>query len=197
MRKIAVTGGLSSGKTSVCEIFKRLGAYVADADAIVHQLLSPNTPIGKAIIEIFGEDVVEQGQLSREKIGQKAFQDAKSLRALEKILHPAVLEEIEKQYAQTSQQRYSLFVAEIPLLYETDSQHLFDATIAVSCDPQVASNRFQERATQSEEEFERRMNHQLPPSEKEAKADYVIQNNKDLSSLESQVKHLYNKLTQE
>ncbi len=198
LEKVAVTGGLSCGKSSVCEIFKRKGAFVVSSDKIVHDLLSSNSSTAKAIVQLLGDQVVEEGKLDRAKIAKIVFEKKEKLKDLEKILHPAVLEEIEKQYNEAKNQTNTrLFIAEIPLLYEIDSQHLFDKVIAVTCDPSIAKMRFQNKTTLSEEEFDNRMIHQLPPEEKNAKADFTIHNNGDLGQLEAQVDSLYKMLTQE
>ena len=90
MIKIAVTGGISSGKSSVCRIFEKLGAYVVDADDIVHDLLKNNLDVRDEIVALLGDDVVVDGEIDRKKIAQKVFTNRASLVALEKIVHPLV-----------------------------------------------------------------------------------------------------------
>jgi dephospho-CoA kinase len=97
-RKIAVTGGLSCGKSSVCRFLKELGACVVSSDDIVHQLLSSDTNLGQKIIQLLGNDIVVDQKIDRSRIAQKVFQDPNLLQALEEILHPAVYKEIEKEY---------------------------------------------------------------------------------------------------
>jgi len=86
--KIAITGGVASGKSSVCRFFQELGAYVVNADAIVHKLLDPSSDLGKQIIQLFGT-------LSRKRLSEIVFEDPEKLEKLEKLLHPAVLKKIE------------------------------------------------------------------------------------------------------
>src|SRR5579872_2924272 len=100
LKKIAITGGVASGKTSVCRFFKELGAFVVNADAIVHELLDPDTDLGQQIIKQFGSEILADGKLSRKMIAEKAFKDARQLEQLEKLLHPAVLRKIEELYEQ-------------------------------------------------------------------------------------------------
>lgn len=188
LKKVAVTGGLASGKSSVCRIFEDWGAYVVSADKIVHQILSPHTAIGKQIVQELGPEIVKDDELDRAKIAEKVFSHPDKLQNLEKIIHPAVIDEIEKQYQQIKhQKRYRLFVAEIPLLYESESEHLFDNVIAVVADPALCRQRFQQSKNSSSEEFERRMLRQMHPLEKAAKADHVIYNNGDLEELKENV----------
>lgn len=199
LKKVAITGGLSSGKSTVCKIFKEKGACVVSADDIVHKLLSPQTSIGRQIIELLGPEVVDNQRFDHKRIAKLVFKDKKTLKTLEQILHPAVLKEIEEKYNQVKDQKnFTLFVAEIPLLYESESDHLFDTTIVVSADQEIAQRRFNQRTGHPLEDFEKRMIHQLPPAEKRAKANYVISNNGSLAELEKQVETLYQNLkTQE
>lgn len=197
LKKVAITGGLSSGKSTVCKFLKERGAYVVSSDEIVHRILTPHSKTGQEVIALLGKEITVGDQFDRAKIAKKVFKNKQTLKALEQILHPAVLEEIERQYNQVKNQtQYPLFVAEVPLLYESESQHLFHATIAVVANPQIAQKRFQEKTHYPMEEFEMRMTHQLPLEEKMAKADYVVFNNGDLIELEKQVETLYLNLTQ-
>ncbi len=183
-----MTGGLASGKTSVCCIFEQLGAYVVSADKIVHQLLSLKTPVGQQVARLFGPEILSDGQIDRKKIAEKVFSDIRKLKTLEKLIHPAVLDEIEKRYQKIKQDPvYSLFVAEIPLLYEIESQGLFDTIIAVTADPLVSRARFVQTTGYPPEEYDRRMTFQLSLQEKAARADFTIVNDGDLTQLKNQV----------
>lgn len=185
LKKIAVTGGLGCGKTAVCRIFEKLGAYVVSADEIVHQLLSPDTTIGSQVITLIGPDIVTEGTINRETIAKKVFTQPHLLRDLEKILHPAVKDEIEKQYQHANQKAtYALFVAEVPLLFESGMDTFFDATVAVLG-----------HCRRSTEDSHQRMERQLSPEEKAKRATYIIDNSGALQDTEQQVKHIFNQLT--
>jgi dephospho-CoA kinase len=194
LRKIAVTGGLSSGKSSVSSIFKKLGAVVVSSDEIVHQLLSPHDIIGQQVIKLIGSDIVQHGRIDRAKIAQKVFNNRDLLHSLEQILHPAVKLEVEKHYQMALEKGMNgLFVAEIPLLFESDSGQ-FDATIAVISDPDLCRMRFKKTTGYDDNEFDRRMARQLPPEEKARKATFVIRNNGSLEDLRQAVIAIYKKL---
>lgn len=198
LKKVAVTGGLSCGKSTVCKILQEKGAYVVDADAIVHKLLSPQSSVGKQLTTLFGEEAIRGDAFDRAFIAEKVFNNRETLKALESILHPKVIEEIEKQYNEVQDKKsYTLFVAEIPLLYEIDKANLFDKVIAVVANPQIAKKRFEQYKHRPSWEFEKRMTHQLPPQEKSARANYLITNNGDLADLKKQVEPIYQQLTQE
>lgn len=196
MRKIAVTGGLASGKSSVCRLMKSLGAYTISADEVVHQLLSPHTELGKQIIEIFGQDIIKDEGFDRSKIAEHAFRNPTQLHKLESLLHPAVLQEIEHRYQiLLTLTPPSLFVAEIPLLYEISAEKWFDDVVVVTASDSKCRERFKAVSGQDDEQFFLRMQRQLSPKEKMKKANYLITNDGSLEDLEKQVRNLYQTLT--
>ncbi|WP_194845940.1 dephospho-CoA kinase [Candidatus Rhabdochlamydia porcellionis] len=196
MKKLAITGGLSSGKTTVCHVFKDLGAFVVSTDEIAHNLLVPNGIIGQKIIQLFGPNIVENNSLNRKKIAQQAFLDVKLLKALEALIHPVVYTEIEKEYQHAKQAgKYPLFIVEIPLLYELFKQDEFDIVITVTADLSICQERFIKQTHQTIREFEQRMAQQIDPQNKAKKSDYVIKNNGSLAHLKDQVAKLYSLLT--
>ena len=196
LRKIAITGGISCGKSTVCRILMELGAYVVSADEIVHQLLSPQTDVGQKVIKLLGDDILVDQKIDRSKVANIVFQAPNLLRALEKIIHPAIYEEIEKLYRQQSESRNKppLFIAEIPLLFETNEEKNYDKTIAVIANKDICLKRFKESTKYNEKEFERRSSQQLSQLEKAERADYVIMNNTSLADLEQTTKELYQEI---
>lgn len=198
LKKIAVTGGLSAGKSTVCEILKELGAYLVSADKITHQLLSPGTATAQKIVNLLGSDVINGNELDRKKIAAKVFSEPNLLDALEKIIHPAVFNEIEQKYKQASQEKkHTLFVAEIPLLYEAEEENAFDVIIAVNASEDLCRKRYVEKTHRPDEEFDKRMLRQISPEHKAKKAHYAIQNNGSFEELKNEVKTIYLQLTQD
>jgi len=195
LNKVAVTGGLSSGKSTACRIFKELGAYVVNADEIVHQLLSPKNQIGQQVITLLGEDVVVNGQIDRSKIAKIVFSNPALLRSLEKLLHPAVISEIDKQYQNIKHQgTAALFVAEVPLLFEIEGEKFFEYTIAITTDVNISRQRFKASTGCGDDDYTKRMGKQMAPEEKAQRADFVIYNNGTEEEMRRQIGHLYNKL---
>ncbi|MDP1835164.1 MAG: dephospho-CoA kinase [Chlamydiales bacterium] len=193
--KVAVTGSVSSGKSSVCRMLQDLGAHVVDADAIVHRLLTPGTEIGNTILALLGQDVLTNGQFDRSKIADKVFDNSALLRALEEILHPAVQQEIAAQYQHTDATNNApLFVAEIPLLYEAGTQDFFDWVLVVSADETLSKDRFVKKTKYAEENYHKRLSRLMPLKEKERKADFVIFNNGSLTDLQNAVQSLFPEL---
>jgi len=192
LKKVAVTGGLSCGKSVACQFFKELGAYIVNADEIVHQLLSPQTPIGQKVILLLGDDVLVNGQLDRSKIAKKVFNNQALLQSLQEILHPAVLNEIEKQYQKIKEQsNVRLFVAEVPLLFEISGEVFFDVTVAVHADAKLCKQRFMSATGYDENEYKRRMAQQMPSEEKAKRADYIIENTGTLEQMHRAVKTIF------
>jgi dephospho-CoA kinase len=185
LRKIAITGSLAAGKSTVCRILEEYGAYVVDADEIVHGLLSPNTPTGKRVIELLGSGIVVANQINKKKISEIVFSDPNKLKALEKILHPAVKQEIEKRYAAIKNNpSYKYFVAEIPLLFEAGMENDFDTVITVTADTEIARSRF------GKDHFDERSTRQLTPAIKASKSHFTITNNGDLNTLKSSIRKI-------
>lgn len=194
--KVAVTGGLSCGKSSVCLILKDCGAYVVSADKIAHQLLSSDTNLGQEVVKLLGSDILVNQKIDRSRIAQIVFHHVELLRELEALIHPAVYEEIDREY-QIQKNRVSsssLFVAEVPLLFESGGEVNFDYTIAVVSELDNCFKRFSLKTGYDRSEFDRRMKTQLPLFEKALLADYVIENNGTLQELEAVTSQLYQEL---
>ncbi|MBI3236303.1 MAG: dephospho-CoA kinase, partial [Chlamydiales bacterium] len=182
LKKVAVTGGISSGKSTVCRFFHELGAYVVSADEIVHQLLSPTTTIGQQVISLLGSEIVRGSDLDRKAIADRVFSNPDLLKKLENLLHPAVLDEMKMRYNQVKEDpAYSLFVAEIPLLYESSSEHFYDLVIAVTAPDEICESR------SPFSDFEKRKKRQLLPSQKAAKADLIVENKGSLEELKQKI----------
>ncbi len=195
MKKTAITGGLSSGKSTVCQFLKELGAYVVSADEIVHNLLSSDQNVYQKVVDLLGSDVLVNNQLNREAIAQKVFSQPKMLQSLESILHPLVFLEIELKYQSIKNDpRYNLFVAEVPLLYETNNEILFDSVVVVLAKEELCKKRFYKEEKQDNAKFTQRMLRQMPLQEKAKKANFTLLNNGNLANLKNEVVKLASKL---
>jgi dephospho-CoA kinase len=187
LRKIAITGNLASGKSTVGRILQEYGAYVVDADEISHNLLSLNTPTGEKVVSLLGPEIVVGNQIDRRKIAEIVFSDSEKLTSLEKILHPAVKQEIDRRFNDVNNNpSYKMFVAEVPLLYEAGMEKDFDTVIAVIADIAVA----RQRSTAAH--FDKRWARQH--KDKASKADIVITNNGDLNMLKSSIEAIVDRL---
>ena len=195
MRKLAITGGISSGKSTVCQFLAQNDSYVVSADEIVHKLLVSDLNIREQIVQLLGSDVLVNGQISREAVAKKVFSDPETLKSLELILHPAVFHDIESQYQTVKDNpKYKLFVAEVPLLYETNNGGLFDYVAVVLANRDLCQKRFTDAKKGSHKAFEERMQRQMNPTQKAAKADFILLNNDNLEDLRQQVTQLLTKI---
>jgi len=199
LEKIAITGGLSCGKSSVCRFLSQLGAYVASSDNIVHQLLSTDTKLGQEIINLLGTKILVDQKINRSLVAEIVFQDFDLLQALEKITHPVVYNEIDKEF-QKQERKYpqpALFVAEIPLLFESDCRIRFDSTVVVIANEEVCIKRFKETNRSTFDQYKKRVSRQIPILEKAKLADYVLINEGSLLDLKEKTLDLYRKLTKD
>jgi dephospho-CoA kinase len=189
VKRIAITGGLACGKSSVCHFLEELGAFVISADDIVHELLSHDVQTQQAIVALLGPQVVNGGQLDRSAIAARVFADPYLLSELERILHPQVEHELQKREKAVSREgKHPLFVAEVPLLWEAEMAGFFDVTVAVMCDEAVCASRYPGT------DYAERARRQLSPAEKAARSDYVIYNGAGLPELREETVKLFHEL---
>lgn len=193
MMKIAVTGGLASGKSTVCQTLRSLGAYVVSADDIVHHLLNQPSNI-KEISRLCEAKVISDGQLNKQQVANCVFSDPLKLKEIEQLLHPQVFEEIKKQYnAMTQQHTYAAFVVEVPLLFEAGWQDYFDKTIALSAPKAFRQKRFIE-AGGSLEDFHQREERLYSDEQRANQADIVLNNVGSIEDLTLQINQITNNL---
>lgn len=192
--KIAVTGGVASGKSTVCQFFKELGAYVIDVDLIVHSLLSPDSDLGKQIKNSLDLPQASDYKNFRKIIADKVFKNPDLLQKLEAILHPIVLKKINEQYSEVLESgQNTLFVVEIPLLFEIAQDKFYDKVITVLTDEESAIQRCAKKGL-SQSEFILRMKRQTLPTKKAALSSYIIHNRGNLEDLKKQVIVIYQNL---
>ena len=184
MMRIALTGSIGMGKSTVARMFERAGVPVFDADAIVHQLQSPGGGLVEKIGELF-PGTVRSGTLDRDCLAQIVLSDPKKLSALESIVHPAVREAREAFVREHGQAPALIF--EIPLLFETGGESDFDKVIVVSAPAEVQRTRVLARPGMHEAKLDSILERQTPDEEKRRRADFVIDTAGDLSTTEAQV----------
>jgi dephospho-CoA kinase len=175
MLRVAVTGGIGTGKSVVLARFAELGAPVVDADALVHEALRAGTPAAAEILQRFGEAVMGPGgEIDRARLGTVVFQDDQARRDLEAILHPAVYRAIEAWMRVQQGSGAPVAVAEIPLLFETGHEGDFDCVVVTACEVDEQVRRTMKRSNLSEVEVRRRIAAQWPIDEKARRADFVV-----------------------
>lgn len=154
LRKILVTGIVASGKSTVCRFLSDLGAYSVNCDEIVHSLLSPSTQAGKEVVELLGEQIVDNETLDRKEIARLVFENETRLQAMENILHPEVGDLVEREYDQACEEgRARCFVCEVPVLTNWINHFEWDMTLHVQTSLELAKKRFLEDNRGSEKVF--------------------------------------------
>lgn len=187
MIRIALTGSIGMGKSTVAKMFEAAGVPVFDADAVVRQLQGP----GGALVEKIGElfpGTVRCGTLDRDCLAQIVLEDPAKLAALEGIVHPAVRELRQAFIDQHGGAPALIF--EIPLLFETAGEKEFDKVIVVSAPAEVQRARVLGRHGMTEAKLQSILKRQIPDEEKRRRADFVIDTAGDLSTTETQVRDI-------
>jgi dephospho-CoA kinase len=194
MRKVALTGGIATGKSSVRRRFAHHGIPTIDADALARAVLAPGTPGAARVIERFGAAVqLPDGGIDRRALGAVVFGDETARRALEAIVHPAVYVAIEAWYATLPPGPFA--VADIPLLYETGRESDFDTVVVTACEAEEQVRRLRTRDGLSAAEARQRIEAQLPLAEKARRADYVIRTDGTHADSDAQVDALVSELS--
>ncbi len=195
MLRVALTGGIATGKTRVRAEFERLGIPTIDSDTLAREAVALGTPGLAAVVDRFGRDVLTpSGVLDRQKLASIVFMDPSARRDLEAIVHPAVREATESWFDSLDPARYALAVADIPLLYEVGRDRDFDAVIVTAFDPETQVRRVIDRDGASEEEARQRLAAQLPIDEKVRRADFIIKTDGPFEETAEQVRHVLDQL---
>ena len=195
--KVAVTGSIASGKSTVCQFLEEWGAYVVRADQLLHCAFSVDTELGRHIRQIFGDRVFVGSMVDRSVIADEVAKDPSLLEKLEGVCHPYVNEEVRRLYRDVcAGGSYPLFVAEVPLLFESrwPINSWFDVTVAVVSDRALARDRYVQSGGTGKQ-FDFREARQMPSEEKRRRSTYTIVNNKDLSNLKAEARKLFCLLT--
>ena len=188
MLRVALTGGIATGKSHVLNEFRKRGVPCLDADELAHGVTTAGTEATSQIAERFGREVLDSsGAVDRQKLGAIVFADRSARRALEEIVHPAVYRAIAAgMRAFELLDRSPIAMVDIPLLYETGHAADFDRVVVTVCPRSLQIKRMKERGV-SEAEAEQRLTAQMSADEKALRADYIIQTDDTMESTNAQV----------
>lgn len=187
IRKIALTGGIATGKTYVADRLRAAAVPIVDADVLAREVVALGTPALAAIRQRFGPDVIRRdGTMDRIRVGQIIFKDRRARQDLEAIIHPAVQKAIDKYFAALPK-KIPLAVADIPLLFETGREGQFSSVIVVACPRAMQLQRVMERNQLTKEDAERRLAAQWPIEKKIDKASHVIRTDGTFDETNAQV----------
>jgi dephospho-CoA kinase len=187
--RIALTGGIASGKSTVARLFTSLGARLIDTDQVARDIVAPPSPLLERIVGRFGPAILRtDGTLDRAQLRGIIFADPAARRDLDALMHPAIRMEVERLSAQVGGP-YQLVA--IPLLAETGTAGQYDRVLLVDARPETQRRRLMARDGMSALEADRMLAAQATPSERRAIADDVIENDGELQSLAAQVEALH------
>jgi dephospho-CoA kinase len=191
MIKVGVTGGIGTGKSTVCKIFESLGIPVYYADQEARSLSDHHPEIIKGVKDLFGSDIYADNQLNRKKVGELVFANKQLLASLNQIIHPVVAQHFEHWLQINAAAPYVM--KEAAILFESGAYKQVDKIITVTSPKELRLARVMQRDQLSREEVEQRMLNQMDEVEKIRQSDFVINNN-DIDLLVTQVLQVHNAL---
>ena len=191
MRRIGLTGGIGSGKSTVAKMFAELGAHVIDADAVAREVVEPRTPGLAALVEEFGNGILDGDRLDRTALAQIVFEDEGARTRLNAIIHPLIGARTAELIAALPPD--AVFLHDVPLLVELHLENAYDLVVVVDAPDDVRVSRLVERGL-TEDDARARIATQATREQRLAVADVVINNSGDLDQLREQVRSAWPKV---
>ena len=190
---IGVSGGFGTGKTTVANIFKKLGAKVIDADKIAHQLLRLRSPVYKKTVFKLGKAILNKDtSINRNRLAEIVFNDREKLSAYLKIIHPEIIKLIKHKLKHPQETgKIKVIILDAPLLIEAGLKKLVDKLVVVATKRDIQLLRIKNKFGLSKSDILKRIKLQLPLSKKIKAADYVIDNNGTEKRTEKQVRQIW------
>lgn len=186
--KVGMTGGIACGKTTVAELFERLGVPVLDADQLSRQFLEPGQRGHEAVVEHFGPGILTDGCIDRAQLRSRIFANTEERHWLEHLLHPMIYAEMQRQM-DSLQAPYCMLV--VPLLIENGKRDWVDRLLVVDCDPVLQRRRVKARNHWTDAVVDQVLAAQVSRAERIAAADDLIVNDQGLEHLDQQVRRLH------
>jgi dephospho-CoA kinase len=189
MKKIGVTGGIGSGKTVVCDIFRTLGVKVYNADIRAKEILNSDHSVRSLIMENFGDDIYADGMVDRKRLAAKVFNNPVELSKLNAIVHPAVAKDFENFVESNLKEAY--IIKEAAILFESGTYKQLDSIVLVYAPVETRIKRVLERDKTDRSAVLARINNQMDDTEKMHLSNHIIYNNDEVSLIK-QVIELHN-----
>lgn len=187
MLRVALTGGIGSGKSLVGEILEELGALVIDSDQLAREVIERGSPGYEEVVTAFGDSILSEGQIDRSKLAAVVFNESDLRKKLESIIHPLVREAAEKLARKLPSG--AILINQIPLLVESDGAKRFDYIVTVSADEEIRRERLRLRGLK-DYEITQRIAAQVSDLEREKIANYIIRNDGSIDELTRAVEAL-------
>ena len=196
MLRVALTGGIGTGKSTASKILNDLGAFIFDADKEAKNILKNNETVQSELIAEFGTDIMSGDEkIDNNKLARIAFQDQDHQLRLNSIIHPYVFQEIDKNFDDVLEKgTYDIFVVDAALIYESGADTHMDYVIVITALLKVRMERALQRETLTRDEVLKRMDLQWPEEEKIALADFVIHNDSTEEEFRDAITDIYNQL---
>ncbi len=194
IRTICVTGGIASGKTTVIEMFGRLGGTVVSADEIARDLMREPEVQGKITAALGTSFFSASGEIVTDKLAARLFTDPVARRTVNEIVHPLVHEEVTRRFGEFDRERSSCFIVETALAVETGYADWFDTVIVVTAPVETREYRLVREKGLSREEARLRIGSQMPPEQMAEGADLIIENNGTIEEVEVEATTLFREL---
>lgn len=195
MKKIGLTGGIGSGKSTVAKLLAEHGYVVVDADKIAREIMEPRSPVLDDVAAAFGDDLInEDGSLDRGELARKAFVDKQSIEKLNSITHPAIRSESERRFAAAEAAGEPAVVYDMPLLVELGMHRDMDLTVVVDVEAEERVRRLTDSRGLDEADARARIAQQIDADTRNAAADVIIDNNGAEADLKPQVERLIKRI---
>lgn len=191
---IGLTGGIATGKSESAKHFRKMGAYIIDADEISHSLTAKGMPALGELVKYFGKEILRKdGALNRKKLAEIIFTDPESKLRVEKILHAYIISCI-NEIAAKKYKKFNIII-DAPLLFEVGLDRICDKIVVIWAPYDVQAKRLAARDRLTEEQVKKRINSQMPIEKKAKLADYVVDNTGSKAALGKEIRALYSLLT--
>ncbi|MFC1704221.1 dephospho-CoA kinase, partial [Candidatus Omnitrophota bacterium] len=189
---IGITGSFGTGKTTVAQVLRKLGAKVIDADRIAREAMNPGTKVYRRIVTLFGKRILAEGAaaIDRKKLADLVFTSKRNLAVLCKIVHPVVIQKIKKYIRESRKKGIKVIAIDAPLLIEAGLTSIVDVLVVVKADKKTQFQRLGKRDF-TQAEITQRIASQLPLKKKLQRADYVVDNSKTKPYMVRQVKNIW------
>ena len=193
---VGLTGGIGSGKSLAARFFKEEGAYIIDADKLSRDLVQPDKPALKEIVDFFGDFILElDGTLNREKLAEIIFQDVNKKKALEVILHPKIIEKEQEEYSIIrANDPSAIVIIDAALLIESGNFKCVDKVIVMQSSEKQQVKRILSRSFLTYNQVVARIKNQMSLVDKNKYADFILDNRLQPEDLMKNVVEVYKKL---